>query len=159
MSELIIIGYENHEVAQKAQQKVLEMQRDLIVDIAGIAVVRIDADGKQHVDTPVKVVGQSATSGALWGMLLGLLFLAPGLGFLVGGAWGALVGRLGKAGINKGFQARVSGLLEPGKAALVVFASKVTEDKFAAGLAEFGGTVLQTSLSEESEQELAAELA
>ena len=38
-------------------------------------------------------------------------------------------------------------------------ATKVAEDKFAAALAPFGGTVLQTSLSAEDEKELAEELA
>ena len=35
----------------------------------------------------------------------------------------------------------------------------VIEDKFAAGMSEFGGTVLQTSLSDEDEKALAEELA
>lgn len=160
MSELIIIGYDGHEVAQRAHNRVLELQRDHIVDLAGLAVIRVDDDGKKHVDTPAKrIVGASAASGALWGMLIGLLFLAPGVGFLVGGLWGALVGRLGKAGINRTFRDRVDGLLEPGKAAVVVLVTKLTEDKFAAAMAEFGGTVLQTSLSAEDELALAEELA
>ena len=40
-----------------------------------------------------------------------------------------------------------------------MLASKLTEDKFAAGMSEFGGTVLQTSLSDEDEKALAEELA
>lgn len=158
VSELIIIGYDDHATAKRALDRVLELQRDHIVELGGLAVVRVDEDGKQHVDTPGKIVGPSATSGALWGMLLGLLFLVPGVGFLVGGAWGALIGKLGKSGINKSFKDRVDGLLEPGKAALVVLARKLTEDKFSANMGEFGGTVLKTSLSDESEQELVSEL-
>ena len=160
MSELIIIGYDDHAVAQQAHDRVVKLQRDHIVKLAGLAVVRVDDDSKKHVDTPAKgLVGTGAASGALWGMLIGLLFLVPGVGLLVGGLWGALVGRLGKSGINAGFRARVDGLLEPGKAAVVVLASKLTEDKFAAGMSEFGGTVLQTSLSDEDEKALAEELA
>ena len=147
-------------MAQQAHDRVVKLQRDHIVNLAGLAVVRVDDDGKKHVDTPAKgIVGATAASGALWGMLIGLLFLVPGVGLLVGGLWGALVGRLGKSGINAGFRARVDGLLEPGKAAVVVLASKLTEDKFAAGMSEFGGTVLQTSLSDEDEKALAEELA
>jgi uncharacterized membrane protein len=37
-------------------------------------------------------------------------------------------------------------------------ASKITGDKFSEAMAPFGGTVLQTSLSEQDEKELAAEL-
>ena len=52
----------------------------------------------------------------------------------------------------------MDGLLTPGKSALVVMAKKLTEDKFAAAMAEFGGTVLKTSLSDEAENELVQEL-
>ena len=158
MSELIIIGYDDHETAGKAYDKVLQLQRDFVVDLNGLAVVRVDADGKKHVDTPAKVVGLSSASGALWGMIFGLLFLVPGFGFVVGGLMGAMSGKLSQIGINRAFKERVDAVLEPGKAAVVVMASKITEDKFAAGLAPFGGTVIQTSLSEADEQELAGEL-
>ena len=82
----------------------------------------------------------------------------PAFGFLVGGALGALTGRLGKSGIDRAFRDRVEDLLTPGHAAVVVMASKNTEDRFGAALAPFGGTVLKTSLSEQDEKELAEEL-
>lgn len=159
MSELIILGYDDHATAQRAYDRVLDLQRDFVVSLSGLAVVRVDPDGKKHVDTPARIVGASAASGALWGALLGLLFLAPGLGFLVGGAIGALTGRLGRSGIDRAFQDRVDSLLSPGKAAVVVMASKLTEDKFASAMGELGGSVLQTSLSSQDEKELADELA
>ena len=37
-------------------------------------------------------------------------------------------------------------------------ARKVTDDKFSAAMSEFGGQVLKSSLSEQDEQELMAEL-
>ena len=158
MSELIIIGYDDHATAEAAQATVLQLQKDFVIDLSGLAVVRVDDDGKKHIDTPGSIVGVSATSGALWGMIIGLLFLVPGVGLLVGGAWGALAGLAGKAGINRSLRERVDGLLTPGKSALVVMAKKLTEDKFAAAMAEFGGTVLKTSLSDEAENELVQEL-
>lgn len=158
MSELIIIGYDDHATAEAAQARVLQLQKDFVIDLSGLAVVRVDDDGKKHIDTPGSIVGVSATSGALWGMIIGLLFLVPGVGLLVGGAWGALAGLAGKAGINRSLRERVDGLLTPGKSALVVMAKKLTEDKFAAAMAEFGGTVLKTSLSDEAENELVHEL-
>lgn len=158
MSELIIIGYDDHATAERANEKVLELQRDFVINLTGLAVVRVDADGKKHIDTPGSIVGATATSGAIWGAIIGMLFLVPGFGLLLGGAWGALMGIAGRSGINRSFRDRVDGLLEPGKAALVVMASKITEDKFSAAMAEFGGTVLKTSLSEADEKELAQEL-
>ena len=77
---------------------------------------------------------------------------------LFGGALGALTGRLSKSGIDDAFRRKVDAMLTPGKAAVVIMASKVTEDKFAAALRPHGGTVLKTSLSDADEKELASEL-
>lgn len=158
MSELIIIGYDDHATADRAYSKVMDLQRDFIVELSGLATVHIDDKGKKHVEMPQKIVGASVAAGGLWGVLVGLLFLAPGLGLLLGGAFGALSGKLSKAGIDRAFRERVEGMLTPGSAALVVMATKITEDKFNSAMAEFGGNVLQTSLSEEDEAELAADL-
>lgn len=158
MSELIIIGYDDHDTAQNAYEEVQRLQGDFIVDLTGLAVVTVDADGKQHVDTPGRIVGASAASGALWGALFGLLFLIPGMGLLLGGAMGALLGKLNKSGIDEAFRGRVDTMLQPGKAAVVIMAAKITEDKFAAAMAPHGGEILKTSLSSEDEEELASEL-
>lgn len=158
MSELIILGYDDQATATKAYERVLELQRDFVVGLNGLALVKVDAEGKQQVETPGRIVGASAASGALWGTLFGLIFLVPGFGLIVGGLAGALGGKLSKSGIDKAFRERVQSMLEPGKAAVVIMAHKLTEDKFGAAMAEFGGKVLQTSLSEGDEKELAAEL-
>ena len=158
MSELIVIGYDDHDKATAAYNEVIAMQGDFVVELTGLAIVTVDEDGKSHVETPQKIVGMSAASGALWGMLLGLLFFVPFAGLAIGGLMGALFGKLGKSGINQEFRSQVNALLEPGKAAVVVMASKITEDKFADRIKPFGGNLLKTSLSEEDEKELASEL-
>lgn len=158
MSELIILGYADHDTAERAFAKVLDLQRDFVVGLTGLAVVRMDEDGKKHVDTPSRLTGVSAASGAVWGVLLGVLFLVPAVGLVLGGAIGALTGRMGQAGLDRGFRSRVDALLEPGKACVVILAHKITEDKFAAAMGEFGGTVLQTSLSEDDEKQLTGAL-
>jgi len=159
MSELIVIGYDDQATAAQAYNQVLALNRDFVVRLSGLALVTVDLDGKEHVETPRKIVGVSAASGALWGMLLGLLFFVPGVGLLLGGAMGALFGKLSKSGFNDQFRAQVQDMLHPGSAAVVVMVSKITEDRFADAMAPFGGKLLKTSLSEQDEQELAAELA
>lgn len=159
MSELVILGYDDHETARLAYQEAQKLQKDFVLTLSGLALVTVDEDGKNHVDTPGKIVQTSIASGALWGALLGLLFLVPGAGIILGGALGAVFGRLGRSGINDVFRERVQSMLTPGKAAVVLMATKITEDKFAAAMKPFGGQVLKTSLSEKDEQELASELA
>ena len=56
MSDLIVIGYENQQTARQAYEQVQRLQRDFIVDLRGLAVVDVDADGKTHVDTPARIV-------------------------------------------------------------------------------------------------------
>lgn len=157
MSDLLIIGYDNPHTARQAYEQILQLQDDFVVELRGLAVVDVDADGKTHVDTPSRTVSQSAVSGAVWGLLLGVLFFIPGMA-LLGGALGALFGSLSKSGIDAQFRERVQHLLEPGHSAVVIMASKITEDKFAAAMRPFGGDILKTSLSEEDEKELAEEL-
>lgn len=157
MSDLIVIGYENPQTARQAYEQVQRLQQDFVVDLRGLAIVNVDADGKTHVDTPQRIIGTSAVSGALFGLLLGLLFFVPGM-VLLGGALGALMGTFNRSGVNAEFRNRVEHLLEPGHSAVVIMASKITEDKFASAMQPFGGTILKTSLSESDEKELAEEL-
>ncbi|MYV67274.1 DUF1269 domain-containing protein, partial [Streptomyces sp. SID2131] len=109
--------------------------------------------------TPAKTeqIALSATAGALWGLVFGMIVLTPGIG-VVGAALGGLIGKLNQMGVDRGFRQKVSDLLAPGSAAVVVMASKITEDRFATAMEPFGGTVLKTSLPEESERELAEQL-
>jgi uncharacterized membrane protein len=158
MSELIVIGYDDQGIATQAYNEVVNLQKDFVVQLTGLAIVRVDENGKSHVETPAKIVGASAASGALWGMIIGLLFLVPFFGLALGGAMGALMGKLGKSGVDDAFRSQVQSMLKPGGAAVVVMASKITDDKFAEAMKQFGGTLLKTSLSEADEKELAGEL-
>jgi len=157
MSDLIVIGYDSPDTARRAYDRTMRMHQDFIVELRGLAIVTVDADGKTHVDTPQRIIGSSAAFGALWGMVLGLLFFIPGM-VLIGGAAGALLGKLNKSGVNERFRAQVQDLLAPGHSAVVIMANKITEDKFAAALQPYGGTILKTSLSDSDERELADEL-
>jgi uncharacterized membrane protein len=158
MSELIVIGYDDHTAAQSAYHTVLQLAADHVLSLDGLAIVDVDAEGRTHVETPEKIVGVSAASGAMWGMLIGLLFFVPFVGMALGGAMGALMGRAGRSGVDETFRGQVQDLLRPGHSAIVLMASELTEDRFAAAMAPYGGTVLKTSLSEDDERELAHEI-
>ncbi|MFI5943346.1 DUF1269 domain-containing protein [Streptomyces uncialis] len=158
MSELIVIGYEDPAVAHQAYEEVQKLQKDFVVDLSGLAVVSVDQEGKNHVETPSKIVGVSAASGALWGTIFGLLFLVPAFGLLAGAAFGGLFGKLSKSGIDEEFRGQVQSMLKPGAAAVVIMAAKITEDKFADAMQPFGGRLLKTSLNAEDEKELAEHL-
>jgi uncharacterized membrane protein len=157
MSDLVVIGYENPQTARQAYEQVQRLQQGFVVDLLGLAVVDVDPDGKTHVDTPQRIVGASMAAGGLFGLLLGVLFFVPGM-VLLGGAIGALMGKLNQSGIDAEFRNRVEHLVEPGHSAVVIMASKITEDKFATAMQPFGGTVIKTSLSESDERRLSEDL-
>ena len=157
MSDLIVIGYPEEETAEKVWNELVSMQDDFLVDLEDAAVIRRDRTGKLHVTTPAHhAVVWGTLSGLFWGVLTGLIFLFPlaPLTGLAGGIMGAALGAAGDLGIKDDFRQRVNDLLQPGTSAIMVIVRKVTPDKFTEALRPYGGTVLQTSLPHDAEQQL-----
>lgn len=158
MADLVVIGYPDEQTAQSVYAKVEELRKQFIID-GTAAVLSRTADGKVHVETPTGAVGAGAATGALWGGLIGLLFLVPVGGLVLGGIMGALMGKVADMGIDDGFRQQVQDVLKPGTSAVVLVFSKVTPDKALDALAPYGGQVLRTSLTSEAEEELTKALA
>jgi uncharacterized membrane protein len=158
MADLVVIGYPDEATAEKAYEVVGQLEHDLVMQVAGAAVVAKDAEGKAKMETKTGVIGAGALLGGYFGLLFGILFLIPVGGLLFGGILGALMGTLTNWGINDEFRQRAQDVVKPGTAALVLFVEKWTEDKALAALAPLGGEVLKTSLSEEATKEINAVL-
>ena len=158
MSELIVIGYDNPVQARSAYDEVMAMQGDFVVELRGLAIVTVDAEGKSHVESPAedrrnerrlrRPVGDAARPAVLRAVLRRR----------TGRPDGCAVRQAGKSGINDEFRQQVQELHQPGKATIVIMAEKITEDKFAERMAPYGGTLLKTSLSEADERELGHDL-
>ena len=159
MADLVIIGYKDEATAQQAYDVVAQLQHDLIMQVAGAAVVVKDATGKTEMATKTGATSQGALMGGFWGMLIGLLFIIPVAGLLIGGLMGAVMGTMAGWGVKDEFRQRAQDVLKPGTAALVVFVEKWTEDKALAALAPLGGEVIKTSLSDEATTEINQALA
>jgi uncharacterized membrane protein len=67
---------------------------------------------------------------------------------------GAALGAAGNLGIKDDFKRRVQDQVQPGTSAILVVVRKATPDKFIEALRPYGGTVLQTSLTHDAEQQL-----
>ncbi|WP_120493863.1 DUF1269 domain-containing protein [Microbacterium phyllosphaerae] len=160
MADLIVIAFDSETQAEAAYNEVQALQNDLVVELSGLALVKVDGEGKTHVEYPGTTgkIGVGAAGGALFGMLVGLLFFIPFAGLVFGGLFGALFAGIDKTGLNAEFRDRVKSTVSAGKSAVVIYASKVTEDKFAAAIAPYQGTIVQTSLSEEDEKALIHDL-
>lgn len=66
MSTLIVLGYPSEAEAKSAYQKILDLDKNLIVSLQSVAVVARRADGKYDVVTPGSKVGTSAVWGLFW---------------------------------------------------------------------------------------------
>jgi uncharacterized membrane protein len=157
MSDLIIIGYQDQQTAQKVWEELEQLQEDYLVDLDDAAIIRRDEKGKLHITTPAHhAVAWGTLSGLFWGTLIGVLFLLPvfPLATAAGGIMGAALGAGQQLGITGDFKRRVQDLVQPGTSAILVLVRKVTPDKFLEALRPYGGTVLRTSLTHDEEQRL-----
>ena len=157
MSDLIVIGYPDEKTAYKVWEELVRLERDYLVDLEDAAIIRRDQKGRLHVTTPAHhAVAWGTFSGLFWGVLIGLLFLfplAPVFG-VAGGIMGAALGSAETLGIKEDFKQRVQNMIQPGTSAILVILRKATYDKFVEALRPYEGTILQTSLSHEAEQQL-----
>jgi len=69
-----------------------------------------------------------------------------------------LIGKSTDLGVDNKFIKDVGNSLEPGQAALFMLVISVTPDKVLPEMEKIGGTVFQTSLSQEAEDQLRAAL-
>jgi uncharacterized membrane protein len=154
MSNLIVFAFDNETGAEEMRAALVGMQKQQLITLEDAAVVIRRQDGKVKVKQAVSLVGIGALGGAFWGMLIGLLFMAPWLGLIVGAASGALGGKLRDTGVDDKFIKDVGNTIEKGHSALFLLVVDATPDKVLEGLEGFQPTIIQTSLSAEDEKYL-----
>ncbi|MFB7242721.1 DUF1269 domain-containing protein [Streptomyces populi] len=154
MSNLFVIAYEDVATADQVRDKLFELSKQHLVELEDAVVVERSEDGKVKLHQAVSHTAIGAAGGALWGGVIGLLFLAPLLGAAVGAAAGAAGGAVTDTGINDKFMKDLSQNLRLGAGALFVLVKQAAGDKVIPQIAEFGGQLVQTSLSQEQEDHL-----
>ena len=162
MSELVVVGFDNPEEADRVLLKLSKLKKEYLIDIEDAVVVVRDEAGKVHLKQSINLISAGATtgflSGSLWGTLVGLLFLNPIAGFVLGGAFGvgagALSGSLSDYGINDDFIKSLSETIPVNSSALFILVRKAQPEKVLAELSGVRGKVLRTSLSPDQEKKL-----
>jgi uncharacterized membrane protein len=154
MSDLIAVAYPDRATAEQVRGTLARLMTEHVIELADAVVVERTGEGKVKLHQAVRPGASGAAGGAMWGGLIGLLFLAPLVGMAIGAAAGGAAGAMSDYGIDDDFMRRLGHELRPGGAALIVLVTKSTPDKVLPRIREFGGTVLQTSLDEESEARL-----
>jgi uncharacterized membrane protein len=158
MMEIMVFAFDTEDGALKMRDKLLDVQKRRLVQVADAAVVIRQQDGKVKVKQLTSMVGAGTFGGAFWGLLIGLFFWAPWLGLAIGAAAGAAAGSLVDVGVDDKFIQEVSNTIQPGHSALFLMAHKANLEKVLDQFQELKPTVLQTSLSAEDEAKLRAAL-
>ncbi|MCK3776053.1 DUF1269 domain-containing protein [Ensifer sesbaniae] len=166
MSELIVVGFDSPEEADRVLVRLAGLKKEYLIDLEDAVVVVRDTEGKVHLKQSLNLTAVGATSGLLsgsiWGGLVGLLFLNPLAGFAIGGALGAgagaLSGSLTDYGIDDEFIKSLGNTIPNNSSALFILVRKVQPEKVLAEFPDLRGRVLKTSLSPEQEKKLQAAL-
>jgi uncharacterized membrane protein len=153
MSDLIVLTFDNVDEAGRVRESLSELEHHGYLRLNDSAVIVKDAQGKVHVHNQVS----SGTKwGAVGGAVLGplLMFMFPIAGIAVGAGLGALVGKLFGTGVDQKFVRDVSQGLTPGSSAIFFLVAEGDAGQVRAAVEPYKGTVYQTTVSTELEDQL-----
>ena len=156
MSTLVAVVFDDESTAFDMRAALVKMQRNYLIELEDAVVVTRDQKGKTRLDQAMSLTSMGAAGGGFWGLLIGMIFLNPLLGAVVGAGMGALSGKLSDIGLDDRMLKDVGQSLKPGTSGLFVLVRKATSDKVLAGLKEFTGKgkVFQSSLTKDDEAAL-----
>ena len=153
MSNLVAIAYDDLGQANEVMDTLGRLVKEHSLTLEDAVVVEHKADGKMKLHQP-SMTGLGAASGALWGGLIGLIFLMPLFGMAIGAASGAAAGAASDRGVDDEFMKELGEKLPAGGAAVIVLVAEATRDKVVPEVAQYGGHVIQSSLSNEQQEAL-----
>ena len=154
MTDMLVLAFDNIDGADNVKNKLVELNSQFLLKLDQIVEVVRKADGQVKIKEEPRLTGAAALGGAFWGLLIGLIFLVPGVGLAVGAVSGAIVGHFAKYGISKEFMGQVNEAIQPGQSALFILADDVKADRVVPMLTQFHPRVLRTSLTTEQETKL-----
>jgi len=157
MSDLVAVAYPDVATAREVVSNLGDAQKAHLIELDDMVIAERRGDGKIKLHQP-SLAGVGAAGGALWGGLIGLIFLAPLLGMAIGAASGAAAGAMSDAGVDDKFMKGLAERLPSGGAAVIVLIRQVNAEKVLAEV-KVPGEVIQTSLTDDGEQALRDALA
>ncbi len=154
MSTLIVIAYPEEDRAAEALATLKQLRSEDLIDLDDAFYVTKDKEGDTKVHHSVHLTRKGAGWGALGGLLVGALFFTPVALAVVGAAAGAMFVKLADMGIDRQFVKDLSAQLKPNSSAIFLIVRNVSPDKVIASLRPYGGTILDTTLTKEAEEDL-----
>ena len=159
MSDIIVIAFRHPDAAQQTAARFQDLEAQHELRLVDARVVVKDREGRLHVKD---VAGHPMAMGALMGGLLGalLFMMSPVLGALVGVAAGSVVGKLASPDlVDAQFVDDVAQALRPDSSAVFLQVDRANTEAVITVLRAFRGTLIQTTVPLEVEEELKRALA
>ncbi len=151
MGQLIVFAFPTKDGAYAMREALDELRGQQLLVLDDAAVVARTDDGKVRIKQATDLVGMGALGGAVWGALVGMVFLSPWLGMAVGTVAGALAGRFTDIGLDDDFIHQVGETVGPDQSALFLLIDHWDEPAVLERATAFGATVLRTALPTDDE--------
>src|SRR6516162_4287751 len=139
MANLVAIAFPEPGKAFELRARLVDLQKEYLIEMEDIVVVTRDANGKVQLHQAANLTAAGAVGGGFWGLLIGMIFLNPLLGAVVGAGAGALSGKLTDIGLNDQMMKDIGQSFTPGSSGLFLLIRKATVDKVLSGLKDFAG--------------------
>ena len=88
MADLVAIAFPSEQKAEEVRQRLLDLQKEYLIELGDACIAVKQPNGHIKLNQLFHPTAVGAAGGALWGTLIGILFLMP----LAGAALGAAVG-------------------------------------------------------------------
>ena len=161
MSDIIVIGYPDAATAEAARDEIFGMTPDDQLPLSQLSeavVATRDERGRIRLSHLIHLWPLKTTAGLLWGLLVGGIFLHPIFGLVGGAAAGLITGALADSGLDEDFVKAVKGLLQPGKAALILRHEYAESSELYRQILDVaaarGGQVLRTTLHPDADSKM-----
>jgi uncharacterized membrane protein len=160
VSDLIAIAYPDQAAVERARDRLRKAVTEGSIKVEDVVILIRDEDGTVKVRQGSTGMTSAAVGGAMFGGLIGLIFLAPLFGMAVGavGAGAMWKSMFGDVGVAKSFVNELSEKLTPGSTALILLVREMEPERVLPQIKEPGHRI-QTSLNDEVEAQLDAALA
>jgi|SRR5579872_4457970 len=154
MTDMVVLAFDGVDTADKVRNRLITLNNEFLLNLTQAVEVVRKEDGQVKIKDEPSLTGIGALGGGFWGLLVGLIFLIPAAGFLVGTVSGAIAGHFIKYGISKEYMQQINAAIQPGQSALFILADNVKADRVIPQLTEFHPKVLRTSLTTDQEAKL-----
>lgn len=176
MAQLIVVGFKKDKYRASVVLDQLSAMDKWTIDLRDAVAIYRDYDGKLRVNQSYRMTtGEGSGWGALWGLLIGALIAIPFTGgasaavagtLATGAAAGGVLGAAGGAieakrwkdefGLPNDFVQSAGGMVGPGDSAVLAVLRTADPIDVAEAFRGYGGTVLQTTLTNQQAAQVQA---